>query len=254
MFYRKKKRFSILTTQRKLAIFLACFILSVAGVFYYVNVQLTPTYLRYAEVQTNKIASMVISKAINSRTANVLDVNDIIEEVPSDSANMVTTKFNTEIINRVLSDTNSLVQSHLEQAEQGNLSSLPYLDDIEYDKQTMEDQGGVVFFVPMGQATNIPLIGNLGPKIPIRFHVIGNVQSNVVPTIQEFGINNAYVEVSIHIKVNVQIIVPLASKMSVVEQNIPVAMGLVQGQVPYIYTKGEGNSPSVEVPLPLPEK
>lgn len=254
LFYRKKKRFSILTTQRKLAIFLACFILSVAGVFYYVNVQLTPTYLQYAEVQTNKIASMVISKAINSRTANVLDVNDIIEEVPSDSANMVTTKFNTEIINRVLSDTNSLVQSHLEQAEQGNLSSLPYLDDIEYDKQTMEDQGGVVFFVPMGQATNIPLIGNLGPKIPIRFHVIGNVQSNVVPTITEFGINNAYVEVSIHIKVNVQIIVPLASKMSIVEQNIPVAMGLVQGQVPYIYTKGEGNSPSVEVPLPLPEK
>ncbi|MER2263110.1 MAG: sporulation protein YunB [Psychrobacillus sp.] len=255
MFYRKKKkRFIFFSTQRKLAIFLTCFLLSVAYVFYYINAQLTPTYLQYAEVQTNKIASMVISKAINSRTANVLDVNDIIEEVPSDSKNMVTTKFNTEIINRVLSDTNSLVQSHLEQAEQGNLSSLPYLDDIEYDKQTMEDQGGVVFFVPMGQATNIPLIGNLGPKIPIRFHVIGNVQSNVVPTITEFGINNAYVEISIHIKVNVQIIVPLASKMSVVEQNIPVAMGLVQGQVPHIYTGGDGSAaPSVEVPIPLPK-
>lgn len=255
LFYRKKKRFVILNTQRKIALFLASFILSIAGVFYYVNVQLTPTYLRYAEVQTNKIASMVISKAINSRTANVLDVNDIIEEVPSDSTNMVTTKFNTEIINRVLSDTNSLVQSHLEQAEQGDLSSLPYLDDIEYDKQTMEDQGGVVFFVPMGQATNIPLIGNLGPKIPIRFHVIGNVQSNVVTKITEFGINNAYVEVSIHITVNVQIIVPLASKMSVVEQNIPVAMGLVQGQVPQIYTKGDGGTaPSIEVPLTLPNQ
>jgi len=257
LFYRKKKRLTIFTAQRKLAILLALFILSVAGVFYVVNYRLTPTYLEYAEVQTNKIASMVISKAINSRTANVLDVNDIIEEVPSTngSTNMVTTKFNTEIINRVLSDTNSLVQSHLEQAEKGNLSSLPYLDDIEYDKQTMEDQGGVVFFVPMGQATNIPLIGNLGPKIPIRFHVIGNVQSTVVPTITEFGINNAYVEVSIHIKVNVQVIVPLASKMSVVEQNIPVAMGLVQGQVPHIYTGGDGSSaPSVEVPIPLPEK
>jgi sporulation protein YunB len=255
-FNKKKKHFNIFTQQRKLAIFLACFLLSIAGLFYFINGRLTPTYLDYAEVQTNKIASMVISKAINSRTANVLDVNDIIEEVPSDNSNnMVTTKFNTEIINRVLSDTNSLVQSHLEQAEKGDLTSLPYLDDIEYDKQTMEDQGGVVFFVPMGQATNIPLIGNLGPKIPIRFHVIGNVQSNVESSIREFGINNAYVEVSIHIKVNVQIIVPLASKMSVVEQNIPVAMGLVQGQVPYIYTKGEGGSPpSIEVPIPMPEK
>ncbi len=255
-FNKKKKHFSIFTQQRKLAIFLACFLISIAGLFYFINGRLTPTYLNYAEVQTNKIASMVISKAINSRTANVLDVNDIIEEVPSDNSNnMVTTKFNTEIINRVLSDTNSLVQSHLEQAEKGDLSSLPYLDDIEYDKQTMEERGGVVFFVPMGQATNIPLIGNLGPKIPIRFHVIGNVQSNVESSIREFGINNAYVEVSIHIKVNVQIIVPLASKMSVVEQNIPVAMGLVQGQVPYIYTKGEGgNPPSIEVPIPVPEE
>ena len=229
--------------------------LSVGSLIYYINKQLTATYLEYAEVQTTKIASMVINKAINSRISSTLDVNDIIEEVPSDSTTMVTTRFNAGIINRILSDTNQLVQSHLEQAEQGNFSSLPYLDDIEYDKQTMEDEGGVVFFVPMGQATNIPIIGNLGPKIPIRFHVIGNVQSNVVPTITKFGINNAYVEVNIHITVNVQIIVPLASKMSTVEQNIPVAMGIVQGQVPYIYTGGDGDAaPSIEVPLPLPEK
>jgi sporulation protein YunB len=255
LFYRKKKKLAFLNTQRKLAIFLSCFILSVAGIFYWVNARLTPTFLQYAEVQTNKIASMVISKAINSRTTNVLDVNDIIEEVPSksDSKNMVTTKFNTDIINKVLSETNGLVLYHLEQAEKGNLSSLPNLDDIEYDKQTMEDQGGVVFFVPMAEALNIPLIGNLGPKVPIRFHVIGNVQSTVDTSIREFGINNAYVEVSIHIKVNVQIIVPLASKLSVVEQNIPVAMGLVQGQVPQIYTNGQGTPPSVEVPISLPK-
>ena len=194
---------------------------------------------------------MVISKAINTRIANVLDVNDIIEHVPSveGANNMVTTKFNTEIINRILADTNSLVQSHLEQAEKGNLSSLPYLDDIEYDEQQMEDEGGVVFFVPLGQAANIPLLGNLGPKIPIRFHVIGNVQSTVEQSIDEFGINNAMVDIGIRLKVNVQIIVPLASKMSTVEQRIPVAMGLIQGQVPQIYTKGEGNPPSVEVPM-----
>lgn len=249
LFHHKKKKFKFFSMQSKLAIFIACFLLTVGGLFYWINAQLTPTYLRYAEVQTNKIASMVISKAINTRIANVLDVNDIIEHVPSESANMVTTKFNTEIINRVLSDTNSLVLSHLEQAEKGNLSSLPYLDDIEYDKQTMEDQGGIVFFVPMGQAANIPLLGNLGPKIPIRFHVIGDVQSTVEQSIEEFGINNAFVEISIRIKVNVQVIVPLASKMSTVEQTIPVAMGLIQGQVPQIYTKGEGSAPSVEVPI-----
>ncbi|WP_391116677.1 sporulation protein YunB [Psychrobacillus sp. L3] len=235
-----------------MAIFLTCFILSIAGLLYWVNSRLTPTFLQYAEIQTTKIASMVISKAVNENSKIVLDVNDIMDEVPSGSKNMQTMKFNTDIITKKLSETNSLVQYHLEQAERGNLSSLPYLDDIEYDEHAMEDKGGVVFYVPLAEATNIPLIGNLGPKIPIRFHVIGNVQSTVESSITEFGINSALVEIKIRIKVNVQIIVPLASKMSEVEQTIPVAMGLVQGQVPNFYTKGEGIRPSVEIPNTTP--
>lgn len=244
------KRSVLWKSNNVMPIIILIIVISAGLLFYVVNVRLTPTYLQYAEIQSNKIASLVISKAINSRTSNVLDVNDIIEHVPSDQSNMVTTKFNTEIINRVLADTQNLVQTHLEQAEEGNLDNLPYLDDIEYDTEAMEDQGGIVYFVPIGQATNIPLIGNLGPKIPIRFHIIGNVQADVESEIREFGINNAYVEVSIFVKVNVQIIVPLATKISSVEQRIPVAMGLVQGQVPQIYTRGDGSTqPSIEVPI-----
>jgi sporulation protein YunB len=182
-----------------------------------------------------------------------MDVNDIIEGVPSDKANSVTTKFNAEIINRFQSEITTLVQTHLEQAEEGNLDNLPYLDDIEYDPSAMEDNGGIVFFVPLGQATNIPLLGNLGPKIPIRFHVIGDVQSDVVTNIREFGINNAMVEVNILIKVNVQVIVPLATKTTTIKRSIPVALGLISGDVPQIYTKGEGGTqPSIEVPIQLP--
>lgn len=211
-----------------------------------------PTYVQYAEVQTEKIASHVISQAISDRIANVLDVNDIIEHVPTETSNMVTTKFNTEIINRVLADTRTLVEENLAEAEAGNLDKLPLEDNIEYDPLQMEEQGGVVFFVPIGQATNIPLLGNLGPKIPIRFHIIGEAQANVETTIDEFGINNAYVEVNIILRVNVQIIVPLATKSSIVEQKIPVAIGLVQGAVPHIFSKGDGSMgpPSIEVPLP----
>lgn len=227
--------------------------LTVIFIFYIVNMRLMPTYMQYAEVQTEKIASHVISQAISERIANVLDVNDIIEHVPSETSNTVTTKFNTEIINRVLADTRTLVEANLAEAEAGNIDKLPLDDDIEYDPLQMEEEGGVVFFVPIGQATNIPLLGNLGPKIPIRFHVIGDAQANVETTIEEFGINNAYVEVNILLKVNVQIIVPLATKSSIVEQKIPVAIGLVQGAVPHIFSKGDGSmgAPSVEVPMPV---
>lgn len=246
---RRRKKWNIRLTP----LIIPVLIISVGIFLVFVNTRLNPIFLDYAKVQTNKIASLVISRATNSRVTNVMDVNDIIEEVPSESSNMVTTRFNTEIINRVRADTTTLVQSHLEQAEQGNLELLPETE-YDFDHDAMQEKGGIVFYVPLGQAANIPLIGNLGPKIPIRFHLIGNVESNIGTDIREFGINNAYVEVYIHMKVNVQIIIPMATTSSVVEQRIPVAIGLVKGPVPHIYTSGESSAaPSVEVPLPLPD-
>ena len=113
---RKKKR-------KLLPLLIPAFLIAIALFLYIVNARLTPIYVQYAEVQTQKIAAHVINKAINSRTANVLDVNDIIVNVPNDSKGMV--KFNTEIINRVLAEIHSLVESHLQQAEAGNLDILP---------------------------------------------------------------------------------------------------------------------------------
>jgi len=207
-----------------------------------------PTYLQYAEVQTDKIASYVISKAISSRTTQVLDVNDIIIETEQ-SDNRVTSTFNTEIINRIRSETVTLVKQYLENAENGDLNYLPNLQNVEYDVGKMQAGDGIVFFVPLGQAANLPIIGNLGPKIPIRFHIIGSVHSDIRSEILEFGINNAFVTVSVYIEVNVQIIVPLATSAAHIEESIPVAMGIVSGTVPQIYTGGDGAQPSIEVPI-----
>lgn len=234
-------------------IIVSIFIMVIAFL-YFINMRLMPTYLEYAEVQTEKIASFVLNKAINARTTDVLDVNDIIVDLPPGTSDMVTTKFNTEIINRVRAETAALVKEYLEQAEHGDLSNLPSLQHVEYDVGEMQAGDGIVFFVPLGQAANLPIIGNLGPKIPIRFHLIGNVHTNVEKSIVEFGINNAYVEVSVRIRVNVQIIVPFSSKGATVEESIPVAIGLIRGTVPNIYTNGDGAAPSIEVPIKFDDK
>lgn len=214
-----------------------------------------PVFLEYAEVQTYKVASYVISNAINARTTSVLDVNEIIEELPEGSNGMIAAKFNTEIINQVQVETTALVKKFLEQAERGNLTHLPNLENVEYDVGSMEAGDGIVFFVPLSQAANLPILGNLGPKIPMRFHIIGNVNSDVETKHTDFGINNAIVEVILHLEVNVQIIVPFASKSATVTKNIPIAIGLVSGRVPHIYTNGGdgGVQPSIEVPVPIPD-
>ncbi|RHW36862.1 sporulation protein YunB [Lysinibacillus yapensis] len=243
--YRKK-------LSNRFALFIVSFFCAVVLFLYILNARLMPTYVQYAEVQTTKIASHVVSKAINSRTSSVLDINEIIEDLPSESDYMLTTKFNTEIINQIRSETVTLVKEHLELAEQGDLSQYPDLENVEYDVNEIQKGDGIVFYVPIAQALNLPLLGNLGPRVPIRFHIIGSVSSSVNSSFKEFGINNALVEVNVDLEVKVQIIIPFASQQATIKQTIPVAIGLVRGQVPHIYTQGgEGAQPSVEVPIPF---
>lgn len=225
----------------------------VALFFYTINKRLTPIYLQYAEVQTEKIASHVISEAITERIYNVLDVNDVIQHVPTEGSDQVTVKYNTEVINRILADVRTTVDENIEEMENGNVDILPLADEIDYAPDQMQAQGGVVFLVPLGQVAGLPLLGNLGPKIPIRFHIIGDAQANVVPYIEEFGINNAYVEVNIVLRVQVKIIVPLATKTAVIEQTIPAAIGIVRGPVPQVYSSGEaGQKPNISIPVEVP--
>ena len=238
--------------KRPLSFLLPTFLIAIALFFYFINMKLTPIYIRYAEVQTTKIASHVINQAIQSRNFSEINVNEIFGNVPNDSTGMVTNTINAEIVGRVMAEIQGLVEASLKQAESGNYDILPLSDDIEYDVETMKNQGGVVFFVPLGQATGIPLLGNLGPKIPIRFHIIGEVQATTDTEIREFGLNNAFVEVSVLVTVNVQIIVPLATRNSRVQQKVPVAMTIIQSPIPQILNKGDGNNPQIEVPLAIP--
>lgn len=148
----------------KLTILIVSMVVCLILFIYYLNERLMPTYLQYAEVQTTKIASYVVSKAINSRTSNVLDVNDIIEDIPPGTSEMMTTKFNTEIINRVRAETLELVKMYLEQAEQGELSHLPELDNVEYDINRIQDGDGIVFLYRLVKQPIFPCLEIWGQR------------------------------------------------------------------------------------------
>lgn len=226
------------------------FSLSTAAGLWIINEGLKPTLVSYADSQTRKIATLVISKAINKKVANVMDINQIIEETPSENGSTNLIKFNTEIINRVLAETTNLVQMNIKEAERGNLSALEFITEVEIEMDETKGEEGIVYYVPLGQATNNALLGNLGPRIPVRFNAIGDIRSDVKTKVTEYGINNAYVEVFIHLEVNVQIIIPFATKVTTVKQDIPVAMGLIRGEVPQFYNgSGKGVAPSLELPV-----
>jgi sporulation protein YunB len=213
-----------------------------------INRGIEPTLMKYAETQTKQIATSVISSAEYKASAGGMDIKDIIEYVPDDEEGVIV-KLNTEIIRSVMKETQRLVQMNLREAEKGNFHFLES-PDVDMDIDLSKENKGIVYEIPLGQASNIALLGNLGPKIPVRFNAVGEVEVDVKPELKPFGINNAWVAVYIEVKVDVQIIVPFATSVTTVRQDIPVAMGTIPGKVPQFYNGGgEGSSPSIEVPL-----
>ncbi|HAQ06793.1 MAG TPA: sporulation protein YunB [Bacillus bacterium] len=220
---------------------------STAAGLWIIDKGLEPTLMRYAESQTRKIATLVINKAINKKIASGMDIDKVIEFVPVDGGSTTVVKFNTEIINRVKAETTNIVQMNLKEAERGNLTSLEMLSDVEI--VTDEDkEEGIIYYVPLGQATNNALLGNMGPKVPVKFNAIGDVTADVVWETEDHGINNTLINVSVRVKVNVQIIIPFATDIATVQEDIPIGSFYYPGKVPQFYNGGGSTSPAIQLP------
>jgi sporulation protein YunB len=221
------------------------FMFSTAAGIWIINKGLEPTLMSYADSQTRKIASLVINNAINKKITNVMDLEEMF--VKSGDGSVIT--INTEKLNRVKAEVTELVQDNIKKSEQGDLSSLESFTDIEIETEGSKSENGIIYYVPLGQATKNALLGNLGPRIPVKFNSVGSVTSNFITKREDHGINNVYVEVLVRLDVQVQIIIPFATKIITVQEDVPVAIGIIPGDVPQFYNGGSGDSaPSIELP------
>lgn len=226
---------------------LVFFIFSTTSGLWIVNLGIKPTLVSWAESQTKKIAPMVINKAVKEVIPNVKNIDEVMVTVPN-GAGGTTTKFDTVTITKIMSDISSNVQRNLREAEKGNLQFLVEEANIDVDVEMMGEGDGIVYSVPLGQATDNAILGNLGPRIPVRFTPIGDVRTTIKTDVEPYGINNAVITVLIHIEVNVQVIIPFATSVAVVEQEIPIALGSLEGNVPQFYNGSGGTNPSIQLP------
>ena len=75
--------------------------------------------------------------------------------------------------------------------------------------------------IPSGIISNNAILNNLGPKIPVRLSLSGELESYVSTNAENYGINNAIIKISVNIKVSEQIILPITTKKITIENTIP---------------------------------
>ncbi|MFV0275138.1 MAG: sporulation protein YunB [Bacilli bacterium] len=229
---------------------LISFVFCLMLLFSYINNRITPILLQYAELETNRLASLVISKAITKELANNMDIDKLFVIIKNNDGEIISIDFNTTIVNKILATSNNLVQLNLRSIENGNIENLELPEELYLTNSTKNLKKGIIYEVPMGVVFNNTLLNNLGPKIPVKLNLIGTVDSNIKTNLREYGVNNAMIEVYVSVKVIEKVNLPFSTKKVVVETDIPVAIKLVQGKVPAYYNSNKSTqSPIYSLPI-----
>ncbi|WP_051317102.1 sporulation protein YunB [Ectobacillus panaciterrae] len=225
-------------------------ILTIQGLWI-INKSIEPTLMTYAKMETNRLATLIITKAVNEEVKKGFQVDKLITAQTDNQGSVSAIDVNAEIVNSISTSITASVEKYLNMAERGETEKLGIHGDSNINLAKNLKNDGVLFAVPLGQITKNALIGNLGPKIPVSFTTIGHVRTNVKPNIKAYGINTTAVEVLVEVEVTMQVIIPFETKETVVKTDVPVALHVIQGKVPDYYNGGkEGASPA----LPAPKK
>ncbi|WP_416828516.1 sporulation protein YunB [Ectobacillus polymachus] len=229
--------------------FLIFLLLTVQGLWI-ISRSITPTLMLYAQSQTKRLATVIITKAVQDRVQSGFSVDKLIAVERDNQGKITTIDFNPEVVNGISSSTTASIEQYLRLAEKGDMAKLG-LDDNTQLTLKQKEGNGAVFAIPLGQITNNALIGNLGPKIPVSFTTIGDVHTNIKRDVKPYGINNVMVDIALEVNVTMQVIIPFQSKETIVTTDVPIAMRVIQGEVPTYYSGSkDGGTPALPVPNP----
>ncbi len=215
--------------------------------FKYISYRISPIIIEYGSLEAKKLSSIIINKSISKHVTEKITNEDLFEITKDTNGEIKAIDFNSALVNKLLTEITNSVQLNLRNIEMGNIEALEFSDDIlmDYNKQKLKK--GIIYEFNTGILTKNPLLANLGPKIPIKLTLIGDVISNISTEIKNYGINNALIEVYINLKLTEKIILPFYNQNIKIESKVPVALKIITGSVPDFYVNGlTQTSPSVK--------
>lgn len=208
----------------------------------FVSNKLKPTLMDMAQNEAEQAVMYAINYGLSNVTLEEMqkdvDLNkqDIIESnrgffitTYDDKGNVEEISFDTTAIRNYLYKKTMRIQTFMRLVENGKISIEHGSDRI---IRINKEPVGTSASVPLGQVSNSALFGNLGPAVKIHFDPISDVETNVEQRLTAKGINNVQLQLVIHVKVYVRIVLPFATKPTLLQEDIPIAEHLFTGDIP----------------------
>ena len=189
-----------------------------------------PFYMNYSEAEMKRVVTTVINKSVTEEVTNQLEVDSFFV-LKKENDNTIIVDFDPVIVNRIMSKISDLVYN--------NLELISKKDEDTLKKYNLDNS---IFYIPSGSIFNTVALNNLGPKIPINMEMISSVNPNIKTEVTEYGINNSLIEVYIHVIVDFKMILPMYTNTMQVVVVVPLAVKLIQGEVPKYYQRGYASS------------
>lgn len=226
---KKKKLFTIF-----LYIFLTAFI-TASLIIYYFNRLLTPALIKSASITVEKITSVIISNCVKKYLIEEgVDMN-LVDIIKDDNGKVQFIKYNTNEVNKISMDISDLVLDDINHLALGEFEKIDFILPNITEKYYQEISDGIIFGISIGNIFNNNFLANIGPRIPLKMNLNGNVDVEIKNQITEYGMNNALMEIYIEIQARPIIIMPFLSEEIEITNKIPLVTEIIQGEIPEGY-------------------
>ena len=218
------------------------FILIIMLVLKYISKNINPILMEYAKEEATRLSSIILNDATKKNIENF--DTDSLFIITKEKDNIKTIDFNSKEVNKLLTNITYYIQDYFKKIEEGEINELE-LSYFNYSNKSKLKKG-IIYEIPMGSLSKNSIISNIGPKIPVRINLYGEVISKIETKITNYGINNALIEVFININIKTRVILPFTSEIDNISISVPIAIKLIEGSVPNYYG---GNSKYYSIPL-----
>lgn len=171
-----------------------------------------PILLDYAKRKSTNMISSLINKSINEVLLKY-NYENIIEIEKDKNGKVENLNINNKDVNEILYLTTDNVLNNIELLEKNKL----------------------LLYVPIGVIHNIPILVNIGPKIPFKIEILSSTNNDTFTKVKEYGINSSIVEVYLNVNIQLQVILPFTSEIIDVNKQLLLDSKIIQGDIPEYY-------------------
>lgn len=210
---------------RRLLLFAFCLIVCFCTCITLVKNRLYDNFFEYAEYHCSNVLYAILNAVIEEQVNVQIMETAILES----SGNVITIDYNVEMINSIVCNVVNRTLSIVHRLQNG------VKDDLILSGYEDIVNESLLYYVPLGMVFENYLIAYLGVNLPIKYQIVGKLKGEVISSVQEYGVNNALIEIKLCVSGKTNVLIPLMTKEVDISLEVPLVIKIIQGEVPDYY-------------------